>query len=71
MNEALEFYHEWKHRLVSNHRPTRQFAEQVFEIANLVDPKGGHKVQNCSRCYRSAAHAIVRWAKKYENNLKN
>lgn len=64
MNEALEFYRENKQRLLQNHKPTPGFARQVFEYANLVDPKGGHRASSCNRCYRSAVSALVRWAKK-------
>jgi len=71
MNEAYEFYQDWQDRLVRNHRPTPSFAKQVFHWANLVDPKGRHTQSNCSRCYRNAVAALVRWAKKYENNIKN
>jgi hypothetical protein len=68
MNEALEFWRENQKILLQNHKPSPTFAKQVFEYANLVDPKGNHKASSCNRCYRSAVSALVRWAKKQENS---
>ena len=47
------------HRLLtSTQRPTREEAETVFKIANLVDSTQTHKMTQCGRCYENAKKAI-------------
>lgn len=39
-------------------KPTAQQRNEVFEIANFLDPKGNHKPTGCGRCYYNALRAI-------------
>ncbi len=44
----------------STQKPTREQAEMVFKIANIVDETQTHKISGCGRCYESAKQAIMR-----------
>lgn len=49
------------HRLiVSTQRPTREEANMIFKIANIVDGTQTHKPTSCGRCLQSAKNAIRR-----------
>ena len=44
----------------TNSRPTEEQIDNVFAIANYLDPKGNHKRSSCGRCYYNARTAIIR-----------
>ena len=49
------------HRLIaSTQKPTREEAEMIFKIANIVDSTQTHKMTGCGRCLQSAKNAIRR-----------
>lgn len=66
MDEIKNFYDANRRLFHSNNRATNAEADTVFRLANLADPRGGHKKSGCGRCYRSALRAIVEYCRKLD-----
>ena len=43
-----------------NKKPEGNEAEQLFRVADKVDPRQAHKPTGCGRCYTNAQRAIMR-----------
>ena len=47
----------------SNKRPTPEESAKVFEIANILNPKGNHKPTSCGRCFYNARNVLIAFKK--------
>ncbi len=56
--ELIQWVMDHTKLITSTQRPTREEAETIFKIANLVDDTQQHKMTGCARCYESAKKAI-------------